>query len=158
MTNAKLSKNEAWSSVFGLAVGSIIATARMVTHMVVLRRSFPPHREAVQMVPFALQVGFQTLHRELLKEDDALRQEMLDMRKTMADALLEQGRRDGEKKAAVEIRQQTLVCLLRRRFGKVSAKVVTTVESTTDVKLLDTWLDRLVMANNIDQLDIPTKP
>jgi hypothetical protein len=25
------------------------------------------------------------------------------------------------------------------------------------VKLLDTWLDRLVMANNIDQLDIPAR-
>ena len=86
------------------------------------------------------------------------------MGKTMADVLMERGRTEGERKgrtegrteAAIETRQQTLVRQLRRRFGDVPASAVSAVEATTDVEQLDTWLDRLVTASTLDELEIPT--
>ena len=77
------------------------------------------------------------------------------MGKTMADVLTERGEFKGRNEAAIETRQQTLVRQLRRRFGAVPPGVATTVESTTDAKQLDDWLDRLVTADTLDELEIP---
>jgi len=92
-------------------------------------------------------------------ENEELREEVSKMGKTMAEILTEEGERTGERKgeqkAAVQTRQQTLVRLLRRRFREVPAGVVNTVESTTDVDQLDEWLDRLVTADTLDELEIP---
>lgn len=73
------------------------------------------------------------------------------MGKSMADVLMERG----EQRAAVRTRQQTLIRLLRRRFGDVPRGIVRAVESTTDVAQLDDWLDRLVVADTLDELGIP---
>ena len=73
------------------------------------------------------------------------------MGKTMADVLTERGRVE----AAVQTRQQTLVRLLRKRFGGIPLGVVSAVESTTDVDQLDGWLDRFATADTLDELDIP---
>ncbi len=77
------------------------------------------------------------------------------MGKTMAEVLTEEGERTGKRKAAVQTRQQTLVRQLRKRFRKVPASVVNTVESTTDVDQLDEWLDRFATADTLDELEIP---
>ena len=87
-------------------------------------------------------------------ESEELRQEVIQMGKTMAEVLRERGRLEGEAKAAIETRQQTLVRLLRKRFGDVPADVVRTVESTTDVDRLDEWLDRFATARTLDELEI----
>jgi len=80
------------------------------------------------------------------------------MGKTMADVLVEkgrtEGRAEGRTEAAVGTRQQTLVRQLRRRFGDVPAEVVNTVQATSDVDQLDDWLDRLVTADTLDELEI----
>ena len=62
--------------------------------------------------------------------------------------------RIGEQRAAIETRQQTVIRLLRKRFGDVPAEVVSTVESTTDVDQLDQWLDRFATATNLEELKI----
>ena len=62
-------------------------------------------------------------------QNEELRQEVIEMGKTMAEVLMERGRTEGERRgrtegrteAAIETRQQTLVRLLRRRFGDVPA-------------------------------------
>jgi len=74
----------------------------------------------------------------------------------MADVLTEKGRREGETRAAVRTRQQTLVRLLQKRFDDVPPGVVSAVESTSDADQLDDWLDRLVTADTLDELEIPT--
>jgi hypothetical protein len=91
----------------------------------------------------------QAIERSL--ESEELRQEVMAMGKTMAEILTEKGRTE----AAIETRQQTLVRLLRRRFCDVPAGVVSTVQSTTDVDQLDGWLDRLVTASRLEELEIP---
>ncbi len=73
----------------------------------------------------------------------------------MADVLMERGWTEGWTKAEVKTRQQTLFRQLRKRFGKVPRGVVRAVESTSDVAKLDDWLDRLVVADKLDDLGIP---
>ena len=61
---------------------------------------------------------------------------------------------EGRTEAAIETRQQTLVRLLRRRFGSVPSELVNVVETTDDVDQLDDWLDHLVTAQTLEELDI----
>jgi len=90
-------------------------------------------------------------------QTEELRQEVSEMGKTMADVLVEKGRTEGRTEAAVGTRQQTLLRQLRRRFGDVPAGVVNTVQATSDVDQLDDWLDRLVTADTLDELEIPAE-
>jgi len=83
-------------------------------------------------------------------QDEATRQEVVKMRKTGAEVLMERG----AQQAGLLTRQQTLVRLLRRRFGSVPSAVVSVVEATDDVDQLDDWLDRLVTAQTLDELGI----
>jgi predicted transposase YdaD len=96
-------------------------------------------------------------------QDDELRQEVREMGKSMADVLMErgqrkgrsEGRKEGRKEAAVATRQQTLLRQLHRRFGDVPSKLISAVEATTDVDQLDKWLDGLVTASTLGELEIP---
>jgi hypothetical protein len=99
----------------------------------------------------------EALERSMQNEE--LRQEVIEMGKSMADVLMERGeqkgRTEGRIEASVKTRQQTLVRQLRKRFGDVPRGVVRAVESTSNVARLDDWLDRLVVANTLDELEIP---
>ena len=145
---------------------------RVITHL----ESMPPeeHQRLFELLSYIDALIYhernereQTRLRETVErsiQNEELRQEVIEMGKTMADVLMERGRTEGERKgrtegrteAAIETRQQTLVRLLRRRFGDVPASAVSAVEATTDVERLDTWLDRLVTASTLDELEIPT--
>ena len=106
------------------------------------------------------------LHEVLQRSIDIaeLREEVLEMTKTMADVLMEkgrtegrmEGRTEGRTEAALETRQQTLVLLLRKRFRDVPPGVLSTVQSTTDIDQLDDWLDRFATASTLDDLNIPS--
>jgi hypothetical protein len=103
----------------------------------------------------------ETLEQSMHNEQ--LRQEVIEMGKSMADVLMErgerkgriEGERTGEERAALRTRQQTLVRQLRKRFGNVPRGVVRAVESTADVAKLDDWLDRFATADTLDDLQIP---
>jgi ElaB/YqjD/DUF883 family membrane-anchored ribosome-binding protein len=90
-------------------------------------------------------------------ENEELREEVIEMGKSMADVLMERGWTEGWTKAEVKTRQETLVRQLRKRFGKVPRGVVRAVESTADVAKLDDWLDRFATADKLDDLGIPSK-
>jgi hypothetical protein len=83
-------------------------------------------------------------------QDEATRQEVEKMRKTGAEALMERG----AQKAGLLTRQQTLVRLLRRRFGDISLEVLRVVEGTDDAEQLDDWLDRFATAQTLEELGI----
>jgi hypothetical protein len=87
-------------------------------------------------------------------QDEATRQEVVKMRKTGAEALMERGAQQGAQKAGLLTRRQTLVRLLRKRFGSVPSEVVSVVEASNDVDQLDNWLDRLVTARTLEELGI----
>lgn len=91
-------------------------------------------------------------------QNEETRQEVMKMRKTGAEALMERGERkgeqEGERRAGMQIRRQTLVRLLRKRFGSVPSEVVRVVEATDDVDQLDNWLDGFATAQTLEELGI----
>jgi hypothetical protein len=76
------------------------------------------------------------------------------MGQTIAEALREEGKRKGILRA----KQQTLVMLLQRKFGRmVPAAAVAAIKRTKDVATLDTWLCNLVDANRVKDVGISGK-
>jgi hypothetical protein len=55
-------------------------------------------------------------------------------------------------------RQQTLVRLLRVRFGRVPLAVEQVIRATTEVARLDAWLDAVVTAPTLADVGIATQP
>ncbi len=98
----------------------------------------------------------ETVEDSVCREE--LRREISKMSRTMADVLIERGRIEGQTEgrteAAIETRQQTLIRQLRRRFGKVPAKVTRAINATTTTQQLDEWLDRFATTKSLDEMDI----
>jgi flagellar biosynthesis/type III secretory pathway protein FliH len=88
---------------------------------------------------------------------DSLRQEISQMGKTFAEELMEQGKREGKREGAreaeISARQQTLIRQLEKRFGEVSPVISSIVNATIDVQKLDQWLDQIVVAESLNDLD-----
>jgi hypothetical protein len=83
-----------------------------------------------------------------------IRKEVQTMGQTIAEALREEGKLEG----SLEAKQQTLVMLLRRKFGrKVTAAIVAAIERTKDLPTLDTWLGNILDANRVEEVGIPGK-
>jgi hypothetical protein len=79
---------------------------------------------------------------------DPHRQEIHEMGRSMADVLKEEG--------ALKKSQETLLRLLKRRFGDVPAAVSATIRATDDPEQLDEWLDQVVTAATLDDVGIGT--
>ena len=92
----------------------------------------------------------ETIEDSVCREES--RREVAKMGRTMADVLIERGWTEGRTEAAIETRQQTLIRLLRRRFGKVPAKVTRAINATTTADELDEWLDRFATASSLDEM------
>ena len=63
-----------------------------------------------------------------------------------------------EMEKAIQVEQQTaqrarLLRILQRKFGDVPSVIVTVIESTTDDEQLETWLDDVVMADQLTDVD-----
>ena len=77
---------------------------------------------------------------------DEHRQEVFEMRRTIADELEERG--------AIRNRQQTLIRQLKRRFGDVPDELLSTIRATNAPEQLDEWLDRFATAETLDEVGI----
>jgi hypothetical protein len=87
-------------------------------------------------------------------ETQTIRREVHSMGQTIAEALREEGRIEG----TVQARQDTLLLLLRRKFGKkVTSAVVANVRRTKDPQILDQWLGNVLDAQRLDDVGIPSK-
>ena len=62
--------------------------------------------------------------------------------------------RIAKKEAAIEARQQTLLRQLRRRFDDLPADVTHTINATTATEQLDDWLDQVLDASSLEEMDI----
>jgi hypothetical protein len=94
----------------------------------------------------------ETIETSLQTEEHRL--EVSKMGRTIADELREEGIKKGRKEGEIRGRRQTLLRLLRKRFGEVSPQIVDTIEATEDIKQLDTWLDRVLTARTLEQMKI----
>jgi len=79
-------------------------------------------------------------------QTDEHRQEIFEMRRTIADMFKDEGR--------IEMGQQTLIRLLERRFGDVPDELLSTIRATNDPEQLDEWLDRFATAETLDEVGI----
>jgi predicted transposase/invertase (TIGR01784 family) len=83
-------------------------------------------------------------------QTDEHRQEVFEMRRTIADELKEEGAKEG----ALRKSQQTLIRQLKRRFGNVPDGLSSTIRTTNDPEQLDEWLDQVVTAETLEELGI----
>jgi hypothetical protein len=83
-------------------------------------------------------------------QTDQHRREVQAVVRSMADVLIEQGRREG----TLLTLRKVLLRQLRGRFGKVPKAVERAVNATDDGARLDTWLDRVVTAATLDEVGI----
>jgi hypothetical protein len=74
----------------------------------------------------------------------------------MADMHREEGWQVGHREGTVVALRNTLINLLREKFGKVPRAVERTIAATDDVARLDAWLRRLVRVDTIDDVGITT--
>ena len=91
---------------------------------------------------------------EMSVRTDVLRQELTQMGKTIAEELMEKGKRDGVREGAraaeISARQRTLSRQLEKRFGEIPANVAAVINATNDVGRLDGWLDQIVVAESLE--------
>jgi hypothetical protein len=82
---------------------------------------------------------------------DEHRQELSMARRTIAEAL----REEGEQREAIRSRQQLLIRALRGRFGEVPPTVERLIEGSRDISQLETWFDSAVKAKTLADVKIP---
>ena len=80
--------------------------------------------------------------------------EVMTMKKTIADSLIEKGAQQGHERGALETRQTTLLRLLTKRFGNLPADIRTAIEKNREPSQLDEWLDGVVTARSLQNLGI----
>jgi hypothetical protein len=81
---------------------------------------------------------------------DEHRRELIEMGKTYAQVLKEEGREQGEIRAL----RSTLLRQLQRRFGKLPQEIVQRIQSTDDSKTLNSWLERFATASTLEEMEI----
>jgi hypothetical protein len=95
-------------------------------------------------------------------ESKPMRKEIHTMGQTMAQVLHQRGMREGKlegkREGQLEAKQQTLLLLLRRKFGKkLTAAIKETIEKTTDLDKLDDWLGNILDADTLADVGVPLK-
>jgi hypothetical protein len=85
---------------------------------------------------------------------DEHRQELREMRKTIADVFRDEGRQLGRREEAISARRETLLRQLTLRFKKVPPATEQVIRATTDLARLDAWLDALLTARTLRDVGI----
>ena len=91
-------------------------------------------------------------------QTDPHRQEVQVVKRTIAQAMQEEGRRkgrrEGREEGAVQALQQALLRLMQSRFGDLPQEIALTVNRTQDVAQLGSWLDRFAAATTVEDIGI----
>lgn len=88
-------------------------------------------------------------------QTDEHRKEYTKMGRTIAEMFIDKGRIEGKEQEAVNRSHIILLRLLRKRFKKVPRKVQVRIDGTTNIEQLETWLDKVVDAQNLEEVGIP---
>jgi hypothetical protein len=84
-------------------------------------------------------------------QTDPHRREYVKMGRTIAEALIEQGKHE----EALASRKETLLLQLRKRFKKVPRKIEARIAATTNLQDLKTWLGNVIDAATLADVGIP---
>jgi hypothetical protein len=104
-------------------------------------RAQPERTELVELIATSVQT-------------DAHRRELNAMTKTIAEALRDEGRKEG----ALQGVQQMLLVQLRERFRKVPRAMERVIAETQDIHRLEEWCKQLVRATSLEDVGIGPKP
>jgi hypothetical protein len=89
---------------------------------------------------------------------DKHRQEVLEMRRTIADVLKEEGRKEGREEGREEGKllecRKILLRQLHQSFSKVPKTIVAAIERSDDLEQLHAWLDRIGDAATLEEIGI----
>ncbi len=66
---------------------------------------------------------------------------------------LQQGVQQGLQQGVLGNEHRILVRQLRNKFTRVPKSIVQQIEATTDIELLDNWLDQIILANDLADID-----
>jgi hypothetical protein len=123
----------------------------------------PPRLRWLELLSYVHALVYNTRHQsehERLQEmiESSARteekQEVRRMEKTIAEALRDEGRREGELRA----RRHTLLSLLRERFKNVPDETAAVIEATKSVRQLDRWVVRVLSAARLEDMGIERTP
>ena len=94
-------------------------------------------------------------------QNDAYRQEVIEMGKTIAEDLIEKGyhkgRREGRQEEGAITRRLLLMQLLSNRFGKVPAATVKRIEATENRRQLDQWFKLALSSKSLAEVFVEGK-
>lgn len=76
-----------------------------------------------------------------------------EMQVTWADKIRDEGRQEGREEGALEAKRETLLRQLTRKFGRLPDAVLSRVNALESIPLLDTYLDRLVTAGSLEEME-----
>jgi len=86
-------------------------------------------------------------------QSDEHRQEVSRMGKTIAEMFEEKGRNEER----LTSRRDTLLRLIRLKFGDPPADVLATIQACSDPSQLDAWIDGIVTARRLADLGIRSR-
>ena len=71
---------------------------------------------------------------------------------------IQQGLQQGLQQGALGNEHRTVLRQLRRKFAQVPKEVVQHIEATSDIEQLDHWLDQIMLANELTEIDFKIPP
>jgi hypothetical protein len=71
------------------------------------------------------------------------------MSRTIADALREEGKKEGLQEGALQFAQETLIGVLREKFGRVPRALQQQIKATTDIARLRAGMYRVVKVDSL---------
>jgi hypothetical protein len=83
-----------------------------------------------------------------------LAEQIITIRRTMADVLKAEGKEEGKKEGQIERCRKILLRQLTRRFQAVPPEVEATVNKTTDLAQLEEWVARFATAKKLADVGI----
>jgi hypothetical protein len=89
---------------------------------------------------------------------DKNRRELLQMGKTAAEVLVEEGWEKGKIEGKIESRREALLLALKTRWGPTPPKVIRRIEKTGDLALLDAWIARAITSKTLDEVGFGNRP
>jgi hypothetical protein len=81
---------------------------------------------------------------------DERRREVENMFRSGADVLIEQGRQEG----AIKGKQETVLILLRDKFGRVPRATEKVIRATENRAQLNAWARRILTAGSLDDMGV----
>lgn len=80
--------------------------------------------------------------------------EVRNMRLSWAEKIEEKGRKEGKKEGLLEGKRETLLRLLKTKFGPLPEEMISRVRAVPSVRELDAYLDRVLVAASLEDMGL----